>query len=47
MPCERCREHVGTVIHVAVDGSYAGHIVISDQVKADAKEAVAQLKQLG
>ena len=46
-PCERCREHVGTVIHVAVDGSYAGHIVISDQVKADAKEAVAQLKQLG
>lgn len=45
--CDRCQDHVGTVIHVAVDGSYAGHIVISDQIKDDAREAVARLKQSG
>ena len=38
---------VGTVIHVAVDGKYAGHIVISDRVKEDSAEAVAALKRLG
>ena len=37
----------GTVIHVAVNGLYAGHIVISDRVKADSAEAIAQLKALG
>ena len=37
----------GTVVHVAVDGSYAGHIVIADQLKADAVEAVAGLKAKG
>ena len=37
----------GTVIHVSVDGVYAGHIVISDRVKADAAEAVAALKAAG
>lgn len=37
----------GTVIHVAVDGVYAGHIVISDQVKTDSREAIAQLKREG
>ena len=42
-PCS----HVGTIIHVAIDGQYAGHIVINDQVKADSHEAIAQLKQLG
>ena len=38
---------VGTIIHVAVDGSYAGHIVISDLEKPDAKEAIAALKKAG
>lgn len=38
---------VGTVIHVAVDGVYAGHILISDTVKPHAKAAVAALKELG
>lgn len=40
-------ELTGTIIHVSVDGEYAGHIVISDEVKADSKEALAKLKQLG
>ncbi len=39
--------HVGTIIHVAVDGRYTGHVVINDRIKEDSKEAVAQLKQLG
>ena len=38
---------VGTVIHVAVDGVYAGHIVITDQVKTDSREAIALLKKEG
>ena len=38
---------VGTVIHVAVDGVYAGHIVINDKVKADSAETVSQLRELG
>ena len=37
----------GTIIHVAVDGEYAGHIVINDRVKDESAEAIAQLKQLG
>ena len=37
----------GTIIHVAVDGEYAGHIVINDKIKDDSAEAVAQLKALG
>ena len=37
----------GTIIHVAVDGEYAGHIVINDRVKAESPEAIAQLKDLG
>ena len=37
----------GTVIHVAIDGEYAGHIVISDQLKPDAKTAVSGLKAAG
>ena len=37
----------GTIIHVAVDGEYAGHIVINDRVKAESPEAIAQLKELG
>ena len=38
---------VGTVIHVAIDNEYQGHIVISDVVKPEAKEAIAALKKLG
>lgn len=37
----------GTIIHVAVDGKYAGHIVINDRVKDDSAEAIAALKRLG
>ncbi len=39
--------HVGTIIHVAVDGRYAGHIVINDRIKDDSSEAIAALKRLG
>ena len=39
--------YVGTVVHVAVDGEYAGHILISDVVKPTAKEAVSGLKKAG
>ena len=39
--------HVGTIVHVAVDGQYLGHIVISDEVKDDAKQAVSALKAQG
>ena len=39
--------HVGTIIHVAIDGEYAGHIVINDQIKSDSAEAIAQLQKLG
>ena len=42
-PCH----HSGTIIHVAVDGRYEGHIVISDRVKEDAASAVSALKSLG
>ena len=38
---------VGTIVHVAVDGKYAGHIVISDVVKNDSAEAIRSLKKLG
>lgn len=38
---------VGTIIHVAIDGHYAGHIVINDRIKADSPRAVADLKALG
>ena len=39
--------HVGTIIHVAIDGQYAGHIVINDKIKEDSAETIAQLKALG
>ena len=49
--CPRCgHEHqsfAGTIIHVAIDGEYAGHIVINDKIKDDAAEAIASLKALG
>ena len=40
-------QHLGTIIHVAIDGRYAGHIVINDQIKEDSQEAIAALKALG
>ena len=39
--------HVGTIIHVAIDNTYAGHIVINDRIKEDSAEAVSRLKALG
>ena len=42
-----CHDDAGTIIHVAIDGSYAGHIVINDVVKGDSQEAIAALKALG
>ena len=46
IPCHPCHS-VGTIIHMAVDGQYAGHIVISDVVKPHSKEAIAALKRCG
>ena len=46
IPYHDCRS-VGTIIHMAVDGQYAGHIVISDVVKPHAREALAQLHKAG
>ena len=46
--CEHGHQSLaGTIIHVAVDGKYAGHIVINDQIKSDSAEAIAALKSLG
>ena len=39
--------HVGTIIHVAIDGQYAGHIVINDKIKEDSLQAIQELKALG
>lgn len=46
IPFEECH-HVGTVVHVAVDGVYAGHILISDMVKPHSEEAISRLKKCG
>ena len=40
-------QHAGTIIHVAIDGNYAGHIVINDQIKSDSAEAIDELHRLG
>lgn len=42
-PCH----HSGTIIHVAIDGEYAGHIVINDRIKDDSADAIARLHKLG
>ena len=42
-PCQ----HEGTLVHVAIDGTYAGHIAISDRIKADANQSISALKSLG
>ncbi|MCR5131344.1 MAG: cadmium-translocating P-type ATPase [Prevotella sp.] len=39
--------HAGTIIHVAINGEYAGHIVINDKIKDESADAIAQLKSLG
>ncbi len=44
--CTECRS-VGTIVHVAIDGVYSGHIVISDVIKPDSAEAIAELKRSG
>ena len=44
--CMECHS-VGTVVHMAVNGKYAGHILISDQIKPHSKEAIAALKKCG
>ena len=46
IPYQECH-HVGTVVHMAVDGKYAGHILISDILKPHAKEAISELKKAG
>ena len=45
--CKLCAHHMGTTVHVAIDGQYAGHILIADQLKDDARKAIEQLKRLG
>ena len=40
-------DEIGTIVHVAVDGAYAGHILISDKLKPHAKEAIRDLKKAG
>ena len=42
-----CADDAGTIIHVAINGAYAGHILINDTPKDDAREAIRQLRQLG
>ncbi len=42
-PCS----HAGTIVHVAVNGRYAGHVVVADRVKADAAAAIAALREAG
>lgn len=42
-PCH----HIGTTVHIAINGEYAGHIVISDEIKGDSAEAIAALKAAG
>ena len=44
---EPCDEHVGTVLHVAVDGAYCGHIVIADEIKESSKAAMEALRKAG
>ena len=46
IPFHHCH-HVGTIIHMAVGGEYAGHIVISDELKEHSREAMAELKKAG
>ena len=42
-----CRDDVGTVIHVAVDGQYCGHLLIADVIKENARQAIEKLHEIG
>ena len=42
--CDKCK-NAGTIVHVSIDGKYAGHIVISDRIKEDSKEAIKKLNK--
>ena len=44
IPWHTCQEHRGTVVHVSINGSYAGHVEIEDEIKEDGAEAIARLK---
>lgn len=46
IPWKKCHL-VGTTVHIAIDGEYVGHIIISDEVKADSVETVERLKKMG
>ena len=45
--CDKCNHFKGTIIYVAIDGVYAGHIIISDQIKTDSAHAITSLKKVG
>lgn len=45
-PCDKCH-HIGTVVHIADNDTYLGHIVISDELRPDSKKAIDNLKKLG
>lgn len=45
--CEPCRHTAGTIVHVSVDGEYAGHVSISDRIKDDSHDAIAALRRNG
>lgn len=44
---EECDKHIGTIVHIAVNNVYSGHIVISDKVKAQSKQSIFELKNVG
>ena len=41
---EKAKSHIGSIIYIAVDGKFAGYVVISDEIKADSKAAISALK---
>jgi len=47
LACAHAGEHHGTVVHIAINGIYAGHVVVGDHVKADSAEAIAALHRQG
>lgn len=45
--CDKCNHFKGTIIYVAIDGVFAGHIIISDQIKTDSAHTITTLKKIG
>ena len=45
--CDKCNHFKSTIIYVGIDGVYAGHIIISDQIKTDSAHAITSLKKVG